>query len=105
MSTSRPRPRYSNNRHRPWTHVLIAIAVIATFLRVWFGPVSMNARAMAQIPDSGLQRKLMLEELRLTNQILGEMHKLLTSHTFNVRISGADNQADQRAHRARDKNK
>lgn len=96
---------YSNNRRRPWTHILIGVMAIATFVRVWFGPISMDASAMAQIPDSGLQRKLMLEELRRTNQILGEMQELLTSHTFNVHVLGADNQADQRARRTRDRNK
>lgn len=96
---------YSSNRRRPWTHIVIAIVAIATCLRVWVGPVSLDASAMAQIPDSGLQRKLMLEELRRTNQILGEMQELLTSHTFNVHVLGADNQADQRARRTRDRNK
>jgi hypothetical protein len=71
----------------------IAIFVLLTCLRVWVGPVPLLPKAQAQIPDSGMQRKLLLDEAKRTNQLLGEIKQILTSHTLNVRLEGADNQA------------
>ena len=71
----------------------LVIFVLLTCLRVWLWPAPMLPEALAQIPDSGLQRKLLLEEVQQTNRLLGEVREILRSHTFNVRIEGADNQA------------
>lgn len=67
--------------------------LIATSLRVWIGPLSWTATARAQIPDSGLQLKQLIDEARRNNALLGEIKQILVSRTFNVRIEGADNPA------------
>jgi hypothetical protein len=70
----------------------LAVLVLAICVRVALGPISNLNQAQAQIPDSGLQRKQLLDEAKRTNQLLTEIKQLLTSHTFNVRVQGADNQ-------------
>lgn len=82
--------------------ILRAIAflfVLATCLRVWMGPFSMLSEAYGQIPDAGLQRKLILEESIRTNQLLAEIKTVLAERTLNVRIQGADNSAKDAAPR------
>ena len=83
-----PQPRES----RFFTRALAALVLLTCF-RVWTWPAPMLPVAQAQIPDSGLQRKLLLDEAKRTNQLLGEIRQILTSHIFNVRVEGADNQA------------
>ncbi len=89
----------TDSQHRQGTfraYILPAL-IMLTCLRVWMGPFPIIETAQAQIPDAGLQRKLMVEEVRKTNRLLTEIKQLLTSHIFNVRIEGADNQADKSA--------
>lgn len=69
------------------------LIVLATCLHVWVGPFSMLPQAYGQIPDAGLQRKLILEEAVRTNQLLAEIKNMLAERTLNVRIQGADNPA------------
>lgn len=66
--------------------------VLLTCLRVWVGPFPILREARAQIPDSGLQRKLLLEEAQRTNQLLSDIKRILESGDLNVRIKGADNE-------------
>lgn len=75
---------------RFWKPALYALAVL-TCLRVWLGPMQILPRAEAQIPDAGMQRKQLLEEVHRTNELLTEIKQMLTAHTFNVRMAGADN--------------
>ena len=77
-----------------WLHYAIALLLLLICLRVWSGPVPIVEPAQAQIPDAGTQRVQMLEEARRTNQLLSEIKELLKTQTFNVRMQGADNQAD-----------
>jgi len=70
------------------------LIVLATCLRVWIGPFPILPSAYGQIPDAGLQRKLILEEAIRTNQLLTEVKTLLAERTLNVRIQGADNPPD-----------
>jgi len=65
--------------------------VILTCLRVWVGPVCANAQRPTTLPDSALQRKQQLEELRRSNVILEDIRRILNSQTLKVRIEGADN--------------
>lgn len=69
----------------------IIVFVLASCLRAWVGSVPVLATARAQIPDSGLQRKQVIEASRRTNELLTEIKQLLATGTFNVRIVGADN--------------
>jgi len=69
-----------------------AIVVLLTCLRVWIGPFQILPEARAQIPDAGLQRKLLIEEAQRTNLLLSDIKRILESGNLNVRIQGADNQ-------------
>jgi len=86
------RRRYQYQNHR-WLLGVFGFFVLLTCIRVWVGPAAILEQAQAQIPDSGKQRKLLVEEARRTNQLLTEIKLLLETSTFNVRIQGADNQA------------
>ena len=88
--------QYQRHKRRLLTALLGVFAVL-TCLRVWTAPATLGGPALAQIPDSGAQRKLLLEEARETNRLLADIKQLLESHTFNVRVRGADNQADKKA--------
>ncbi len=68
------------------------VFVILTCLRIWIGPFPILADARAQIPDAGLQRKLLLEEVQRTNQLLDDIKHILESGNLHVRIKGADNE-------------
>ena len=63
---------------------------LATCLRVWIGPYPILPAAYGQIPDAGMQRKLILEEAVRTNLLLTEIKTMLAERTLNVRIQGAD---------------
>ena len=80
--------QYSQPR---WFMRIIFMLVFVTCLRVWIGPVSILHEAKAQLPDSALQRKHILEETRKTNRLLTEIKQILRSETLHVRIQGADN--------------
>ena len=75
--------------------VLIAGVLAATCARVWLGPGEVLPRALAQIPDSGLQRRKTLEEIRQTNQLLEQIHHTLQTRTIKVRIEGTDKTKDK----------
>jgi hypothetical protein len=75
----------------------VSVFLLATCLRIWLGPFSILPEAYGQIPDAGLQRKLILEEAIRTNQLLTEIKTLLAERTLNVRIQGADNSSNGKA--------
>jgi hypothetical protein len=75
-------------------HAGIGLFMLVTVFRVWLGPMPIVERAQAQIPDPGRQRLELIEELRHTNQLLSEIKRTLEKGTLNVRLEGADNQAD-----------
>lgn len=70
---------------------LLTVLITATCCKVWLGPVEVVPVASAQIPDSGLQRKQMIDEIRQTNLLLTQALDLLQKHTFKVRLEGTDN--------------
>jgi len=75
---------------RFWRTLVVGF-VLLSCLRAWIGTAPQSDVALAQIPDSGLQRKLLIEESKRTNQLLTEIRQILSERTFNVRIQGADN--------------
>lgn len=89
----------SQYQQRSWLSGLILFIVLGTCLRIWVGPISFTDEARAQIPDSGMQRRLLLMEAARTTVLLTEIRDLLKTHTLNVRIQGADNQVDKRTRR------
>ena len=95
METNQPTPLARTLR------TAFAAFIVLTCIRVWTGPVALDAAAQAQIPDSGMQRKLQLDEAKHTNQLLSEIKQLLTTGTLNVRIQSADNSTGAPASTAR----
>lgn len=73
-----------------WLRRLLVAFVLLTCLRVWLGPVQVLPRARGQIPDSGLQRKQLLDATRGTNQQLSRILSVLESGTLNVRVVSTD---------------
>lgn len=55
----------------------LLLLVVCTVM-VLIGPLRLVEPALAQIPDSGLQRKQLLDEARRTNQLLSEIKQQLT---------------------------
>ncbi len=82
-----------SNQHseRGFLRALFIVFVLASCIRVWVGSGPVIEVARAQIPDSGLQRKQMIDASMRTNQLLAEIKQLLATGTLNVRILGADN--------------
>lgn len=83
-------------RPRRWLRVLLTAFLALTCLKAWTGSGELNPIASAQIPDSGLQRKQLLEEVRITNQLLAQILNALKTHTIKVQIQGTDNNVDER---------
>ena len=91
MTKNQPQRNITATRLGRW---VIGAALVVTCLRVWVEPVALNATAAAQIPDSALQRKQLLEAVRHTNQLLADIKGHLKDGTLNVRLPSADNPAD-----------
>ena len=83
-------PAYQHQGSRFLRTLWIGIVAL-TCLRVWLGPEQTSPAAMAQIPDSALQRKNMVDELRQMNRTLQEIQQTLKTGTLKVRVEGADN--------------
>ena len=69
------------------TVIVILLAIVAVGL---FGHVSQPATAEAQLPDSGSQRQVMVEQLREMNMRLGTLTKLLSSETLKGEVTNAN---------------
>lgn len=85
------------NSNQVWIQRLVVGFVLLTCLRVWTGPLPILERAYGQLPDAGLQRKQILDEAKLTNQLLADIKQTLAKGTLHVRLEGADNQSAPRA--------
>ncbi|HNQ21731.1 MAG TPA: hypothetical protein PKK06_01405 [Phycisphaerae bacterium] len=70
--------------------LIIGTFIVLSCLKVWVEPGSLTPMAVAQIPDSGLQRQQLLDEARRTNQLLSDILQTLKTQTLNVRMEGAD---------------
>ncbi len=82
----KPRPAFGSPP-RIFFYALIA----ATCCKVWLGSDSVLPVANAQIPDSGNQRRLIIQEIRKTNVLLQQIHDTLANGTIKVHSGGADN--------------
>jgi uncharacterized protein YpmS len=67
------------------TALLVVIAV-----ELWVAMPSSAPAAMAQIPDTGLQRQQIVEETRRTNQLLEQILEQLKTGTVKVKWESAD---------------
>jgi hypothetical protein len=70
------------------TGIVFLLAVIAIELSALVGP--MESRAMAQIPDSGQQRREMLEALHRNNALLEGILTHLRTQTIKVKVASTD---------------
>jgi len=77
-------------------HLILIVFVAATTWKVWLGGPGIIPEAQAQIPDSGLQRKLILDEVRKSNQLLEQLVQTLQNGTLKVRIEGTDKKSAPR---------
>ena len=93
----------SQGQKPSWLVVAMGLFVLLTCLRVWVGPMPVVQPARAQIPDAGTQRKLLVDEVRRTNQLLTDIKQILATRTLNVRIEGADNPSADNQTRPRKK--
>ena len=82
-----------NTRHRSWSRIFLILFLVATCWKAWFGDPQVLPIAAAQIPDSGMQRKVLIDEIRKTNQLITQLAATMKTHTFKVRIQGTDKHA------------
>lgn len=68
--------RVSNRRLEPWLAAVLGGLTVLAAGGLWQALVWPRA-AVAQVPDSGLQRKEMIDELRLSNKKLTEIAGVL----------------------------
>jgi len=80
---------------RRTVRLLVAGVLAATCARVWLDPGEVVPRASAQIPDAGLQRRELVEEVRRSNRLLEQVLHTLKSETIQVRLDGTDNTSDK----------
>lgn len=82
-----------NTRWLRWSLTAIAtfLAIIAIELSVLIGPL--EPQAYAQIPDSGLQRKQLLDEQKKTSRTLGNILQHLKTQSIKVKVVGTDKEA------------
>ncbi len=79
---------HSNNFCAP--RIILYLVIGLTCCKVWLGPSPLLSTAYAQIPDSGDQRRVIIQELRKANDLLQKIHTTLSSGTIKVSIAGAD---------------
>ena len=72
--------------------LLTAIAILLTVVAVelWMGCPSMVESAVAQVPDSGLQRKVLNEKVRKTNRLLEQILQHLQTKPVKVEVLDPD---------------
>jgi hypothetical protein len=76
MFTKIPREMFSNVPRQTWTAIFAGVSIaILVFFVFWIAPSPQKAHA--QVPDSGLQRQQMIDELRASNRKLDEIAALL----------------------------
>ena len=70
----------------------MVIAFLLLCLGAWLGFGGLTSPAQAQIEafDDTAQRRLLLDEVRKTNRLLGEVLEVLRSGVLNVRVQGTD---------------
>lgn len=71
--------------------ILVVLTLLLSVIAVelWIG-LADRSTAVAQIPDTGLQRQNIVEETRRTNQLLEQILTQLRTGTMKVRSESAD---------------
>ena len=69
----------------------VVVAVLGTLaVQVWSNTPSILPAAVAQIPDTGLQRKQLIDEQRRTNDLLEQIVDVLRSKTIKVELAPSE---------------
>lgn len=77
--------KVSSKRCRPDTAIVVLLlGVIA--IQLWSAAPSILPEAQAQIPDTGMQRKQLIDEARRTNELLSDILTQLREKPMKVRI-------------------
>ncbi|HUS45890.1 MAG TPA: hypothetical protein VM219_07665 [Phycisphaerae bacterium] len=86
--------------------VLIALVLALIAAALWIRPLAIEPKAQARaetpnvgargIPDAGLQREMIIKELRAMNQRLASIEAGLTEGRFHVQTSEAEEGAEQK---------
>ena len=93
-----------NQRWLRWslTAVVVLLGLIAIELSAVVGPL--GSSAYAQVPDSGLQRKQLLDgqvrmnnELAKANNTLNQIRQILQERTIKVKVVGTDKELRKRS--------
>ncbi len=84
-------PQNTTQHHPSPSRILLWVFVCVTVWKVWLGSPEVIPVASAQIPDSGAQRRVLIEEVRKANQLLTQISETLRTGTIKVRIIGPDN--------------
>ncbi|RIK66396.1 MAG: hypothetical protein DCC65_09640 [Planctomycetota bacterium] len=77
------------------TALTVLLAVIA--IELWAGRPSDLPAAQAQIPDTGLQRKIIADEAQRTNQLLEQILEHLQSKPIRVRVVADESSGTKRS--------
>lgn len=87
--------------HRVYVGLLTTIAVLLAVLviELWNLAPSMLPIAAAQVPDTALQRKQIVDEARRTNQLLSAILTHLEAKSIKVEMIGGDKSAGRRTGR------
>ncbi|HNO77494.1 MAG TPA: hypothetical protein PKN33_05480 [Phycisphaerae bacterium] len=80
----------TKRRNRQFLRVLLGAVLVATCVKVWFGPVTAMPTAQAQIPNAGNQRLQLVNEVRKSNELLAQIALILKSQTLKVEVQGTD---------------
>ncbi len=74
-------------RRRGRTDTIIVALVLGVLgVQLWNATPSILPEAQAQIPDTGLQRKQLIDETRRTNELLTDILTLLREKPVKVRV-------------------
>ena len=81
----------NENGRRTGLEAVIAVSLLSLIaIQLWCGSVSVLPSASAQIPDTGLQRKQLIDEQRRTNELLEQILDTLQSRTIKVYVAASD---------------
>jgi hypothetical protein len=79
-----------SERHIPTLLTIIAGLLVAIIIELALLISPGPPAACAQIPNSGLQRKELIDGIDRTNQKLDELKDILRTQVFKVRVVGTD---------------
>jgi uncharacterized protein YpmS len=84
--------------HRFLAVIAVLLAIIVVQLSGWVGPG--QRQVQAQIPDSGLQRRQLLDAQDRTNQLLEDILHHLQTQSVKVRVVSTDKESRSESHPA-----